>query len=407
MGWRTGSPMAAKLSLLFAWVSLLVLTAPAGPARAADFEFRPCTKPSGPTRIGDAEVTTFRAAWKKLGRAGLSQSFVKPAAREGGVPVFPVRSGGESGQVITADLAGSLLIRKSSGRRVKAVVTGFVRRADGTAWIEGKVSSRELRLFRVRGTKVRRKTGAVTGVELTGGRTELSGAFASELRKRVGFRAARSGMKWGGLYLDWTDPFEPDVTPPESAPDFQRPAEAADLVSGAITWNVRESWIEYVATGDPPSAIAPAIEGPLVTKPGFPPLVYSFSFPFTSGWVDGNPASKASVSGDGGVYFRYCGSGGVYKGINFAVRDPEVRLDGASSSLVFTVEGIDGTPFTPERTVVVDLDPRLVTPVTSGPTTTWTGIPGTVAASSTGVFANFYLPGVEFGSVDMTIERQP
>ncbi|MFM9054572.1 MAG: hypothetical protein ACKOQ5_06970, partial [Solirubrobacterales bacterium] len=67
----------------------------------------------------------------------------------------------------------------------------------------------------------------------------------------------------------------------------------------------------------------------------------------------------------------------------------------------------DGTPFSPGRAVVVDLRPDSVTPVTTGSTTTWTGIPGSVPAGSTGVFGGFYAPGAEFGSVDLTIRRGP
>lgn len=400
-------PLVATLLVLAAAVVVVPLSVQGEQAQAEGFQFKPCTKPDGPTKVGDSEITTFRATWKKLNRAGLSQSFVSPAAREGGVPIFPIRSGSDTGEQVSAKLAGSFLIQKGAGRRVRASVTGFVRRGDGAAWIRGKVSGKELRLFRVRGTRVKRKSGAITGVEVTGGRTELSGALASELRKRVGFRAAKSGMKWGGLYLDWTETLDPDVTPPDPAPVFARPDGADDLLSGSITWNVRESWIEYVASGDPASRIDPAQEGPRVTKPGFPPLVYSFTFPFSGGWVEGDPAGKASVNGRGGVYFRYCGNGGVYKGINFTVRDPEVRLDGASSRLVFTVEGIDETPFPRERSVVVDLNAAERLPATSGLTTTWTGIPGRLPAGSTGVFGNFYDAGVEFGSVDLTIERQP
>lgn len=389
--------------LLFVVAGLLLVPTPG--SAGADFALEACPKPDGPTKVGAAEITTFRATWKKLGRARLSQRFIKPAVREGGVPVFPVRKGADTGGEVSAGLAGSFVIEKSARRLVKAVVTGFVRRDDGTAWIKGKVSGRKIRLFQVRSTRVKRKSGAVTGVEVTGGRTELSGSFAAELRKRVGLRSARSGMKWGGFYLDWSDPLEPDVTPPEPAPPFPKPEGASDLVGARITWNVRESWVEYVATGDPPSQIAPAIPGPLVNKPGYPPLVYSFTFPFSAGWVEGSPITRAAVSGNGGVYFRYCGDDNVYKGINFTVRDPEVRLDGASSSLVFTVEGIDETPFSRGRTVVVDLDPGTVSPQTSGSTTTWTGIPGTVPAGSTGVFGGFYSPGTEFGSLDLEIDR--
>ncbi|MFM8519356.1 MAG: HtaA domain-containing protein [Solirubrobacterales bacterium] len=396
--------------LLTALVAVTALLGPATSGMAATPE--PLTAcpvdPDGNTRIGNAELTTKRATWKKLNRAGLTQRYVAPAAWEGGVPVFPVNSNDGAGETVSVGLSGGFTVSGGKNRKVKVALTRFVRRPTGKAWIEGRSSSGSLRLFRVVGTTVAWKTGALTGATVSGGRTELLAGFARDLRKRTGL-ATRQGMAWGGFYLDWTDPVEPDVTPPQAPPDFPRPAGATELVGGTITWNVRQSWVQYVASGDAPSAIGGAVPAPAVTVPGQPPLVYSFTFPFVSGWVDGGPGPglSASTKGSGGVYFRYCGSQNVYKGINFTVTAPEVELNGTNSRLVFTVKGIDGTPFSPGRAVVVDLRPDSVTPVTTGSTTTWTGIPGSVPAGSTGVFGGFYAPGAEFGSVDLTIRRGP
>lgn len=364
--------------------------------------------PDGKTRIGNAELTTKRSTWKKLNRAGLTQRYVAPAVWEGGAPLFPVNSSDGSKERVSVRLSGGFTVAGGRNRKVKVTLTRFVRQPTGKAWIEGRSSSGLQRLFRVVGTTVDRKTGALSGATVSGGRTELLAGFARDLRKRTGL-ATRQGMGWGGFYLDWTDPVVPDVTPPQVPPDFPRPVGATDLVGGTITWNVRQSWVQYVASGDPPSAIGAADPAPAVPVPGQPPLTYSFSFPFVSGWVAGGPGPglSASAKGSGGVYFRYCGSQNVFKGINFTVTSPEVELDGTNSRLVFTVEGIDGTPFSRGRAVVVDLRPDLVSPETTGSATTWTGIPGSVPAGSTGVFGGFYAPGAEFGSVDLTIRRGP
>jgi len=401
----TGRP-----AVLAGLVAAAVLLGPAVPGTAATPE--PLTAcpvdPDGNTRIGNAELTTKRSIWKKLNRSGLTQRYLVPAAREGGVPVFPVNSNDGPGETVSVGLSGGFSVTGGNNRKVKVALTRFVRRPTGKAWIEGRSSSGSLRLFRVVGTTVAWKAGALSGAIVTGGRTKLLGRFARDLRKRTGL-AARRGMEWGGLYLDWTDPVVPDVTPPQAPPDFPRPVGATELVGGTIKWNVRQSWVQYVASGDPPSAIGGAVPDSPVTLPGQPPLVYSFSFPFVAGWVDEGSGSglSASTRGSGGVYFRYCGSLNVYKGINFTVTAPEVELDGTDSRLIFTVEGIDGTPFSRGRAVVVDLRPDLVTPVTTGSTTTWTGIPGSVPAGSTGVFGGFYAPGAEFGSVDLSIRRGP
>lgn len=387
-----------------------VLLGPAGPVSAANPD--PLTAcpvdPDVNTRIGNAELTTKRSTWKKLNRAGLTQRYVAPAAREGGVPVFPVDSNDGSGETVSVRLSGGFTVAGGRSRKVKVTLTRFVRQPTGKAWIEGRSSSGLQRLFRVVGTRLDPKTGALSGATVSGGRTELLAGFARDLRERTGL-ATRKGMAWGGLYLDWTDPAVPDVTPPQVPPDFPRPVGATDLVGGTITWNVRQSWVQYVASGDPPSAIGAAVPAPAVTVPGQPPLTYSFSFPFIAGWVDGGPGPglSASAKGSGGVYFRYCGSQNVFKGINFTVTSPEVGLSGADSRLVFTVEGIDGTPFSRGRAVVVDLRPDLVSPEITGSTTRWTGIPGSVPAGSTGVFGGFYAPGAEFGSVDLTIQGGP
>ena len=396
--------------VLAALFAVAVLLGPAVSGNAATPEpLTACpTDPDGNTRIGSAELTTDRSTWKKLNRAGLTQRYLAPAAWEGGAPVFPVNSNDGPGEKVSVGLSGGFTVTGGKNRKVKVALTRFVRRPTGKAWIEGRSSSGSLRLFRVIGTTVAWKTGALTGATVSGGRTELLGGFARLLRKRTGL-ATRRGMAWGRFYLDWTDPVEPDVTPPLPPPDYPRPTGATDLVGGTITWNVRQSWVQYVASGDQPSAVGPAVPAPAVTIPGQPPLVYSFSFPFVSGWVDGGPGPgiAASTKGSGGVYFRYCGSQNVYKGINFTVTSPEVELDGTNSRLVFTVEGIDGTPFSRGRAVVVDLHPDQVTPTTDGASTTWTGIPGSVPAGSTGVFGGFYAPGAEFGSVDLTIRRGP
>lgn len=307
---------------------------------------------------------------------------------------------------MVAELAGGFVIRARDGRRMKVVLSGLSREGATSTRIEGRLDGRRATLFQIKGALLE-KNQATGQIQLKGGRADVSGQLAAALRKKVGLRGARVGMKWGPLYLTWDETTPPAVTVPPEPGAFPRPEGATDVVDATLVWRVRPSWVQYVASGRPPAAVRGAIPGASEVIDSQPPLVYEFSFPFSSGWVEDGIGGieSASVEGSGGVYFRYCGSSNVYKGINFAVHSPELEVDGSSARLIFRIEGIDATPFPDTRAVVVDLVPA--SPLTDGPTTTWEAMPGSVPSGALGVFAGFYAPGAEFGSVTVTIERGP
>lgn len=400
-----GVRQGVGLLLAVALVGIPILVAPGSGAAAAGFE--PCPiRPVNPEK-GEAEIGLSRDTWKRISRSRVTHRLTGPARVIGGRPVYPVRSGSVEGSRTQARLAGGFTLVSPKGRKVRVAITRFVRNG-ATARIDGRVDGRAMTVFRVDGSTLSVNP-ATSRVEVAGGRTAMSASFAAIAKQRAGLRQARSGLPWGSLYMTWIDEIVPDVDPPPPPDPFERPVAATDLAGATLTWRVRESWVQYVSSGDDPSALAPALAGPAEEIAPYPPLVYEFTFPFSGGWVDDGQdgVDSASVKGSGGVSFRYCGNSSVFKGINFEVRNPELEVESSLWRLVFEVAGIDGTPFTGSRAVVVEFDPSDVQPVNDpGGITSWQDVPGSIPPGAKGVFGGFYGVGAPFGSISLEIERE-
>ncbi len=400
-----GVRQGVGLVLAVVLVGIPVLFIPASGAAANGFD--PCPVQPVPLEEGEAELGLSRDTWKRISRSRVIHRLTAPAEVVGGLPVYPVKSGSVEGTTAEARLSGGFTLISPKGRKVRVVFTRFVRNGNA-ARLEGRVDGRAMTVFRVNGSRI--SVNPVNSrVEVLGGRTAMSASFASTAKRRAGLRQARNGLAWGGLYMTWIDQIVPDVTPPPPPDPFERPVAATDLAGATLTWRVRQSWVQYVASGDDPAALAPAIAGPSEVIPPHPALVYEFTFPFSEGWVEdgGEGVLSASVKGTGGVSFRYCGNSDVFKGINFVVRNPELEVEAGVWRLVFAVEGIDGTPFTGSRAVVVQFDPSRVQPTEgSGGVTSWQDVPGSVPPGAAGVFGGFYGVGAPFGSVSLQIDRE-
>ena len=383
---------------------VLALLAALVPGIASADQLEPCQNRPVAGDEGEVELGVGKSTRKQLTLNGIRTTLVDPARRLGGVPVYPVRTASESGGEVVADLAGGFTVSGKGRRPLKVLLTRLVRREGSVTRVEGRLDGRRATLFSISGEVVERnqETGQV---QVKGGRASVSTEMANRLRKQAGLRTARKGMAWGPLYLTWDEQTPPSVAVPEEPTPFPRPTGAADLADATLTWRVRPSWVQYVASGRPPAAIRGTLPGDPEVLDGQPPLVYDFTFPFSSGWVEDGVGGveSAAVRGSGGVYFRYCGSSRIYKGINFIVHSPELEIEGDSARLIFRVEGTDATPFPNSRAVVVNLTPTA--PESAGATTTWVGMPGSVPSGALGVFAGFYAAGAEFGSVTVTIER--
>jgi hypothetical protein len=202
----------------------------------------------------------------------------------------------------------------------------------------------------------------------------------------------------GGNGASPTTPSTPG-TPTSEPPLLARPATAVDVTSATITWHPRESFIQYINTGEGTVTADGATADPPSTAPGSDArLAYSFHFPFSDGWYD--PASgTAGLSFGGTVGFRY-----QAHGIQLDVKRPEVELTGAASRVIARFAGGESTNLGDRRGVLETLDPSRAASVTqTGSTFTYTQVPGAIpAGAADSVFAGYYLPGDPFGWVTVT-----
>jgi hypothetical protein len=159
---------------------------------------------------------------------------------------------------------------------------------------------------------------------------------------------------------------------------------------------VRDSWIRYVNTQEPPqtlegaSAEAPIAENshPCPNSPAGtnPTLAYSYDFPFANGWYDAASGS-AALYYSGGVRFSF-----PAHGIDVTARSPEIEINGAASRAIFRLRGAAQTPYPDKRAALLSLPAS--TPVAGLPNSF--GFPGplrgTLTAAGQKVFAGFYPP---------------
>ncbi|MBK5109988.1 MAG: HtaA domain-containing protein [Thermoleophilia bacterium] len=409
--WLTGLLAAA----LFA--TGLLATAPAAPAAQA---LVPCDPVKGGEVLIDGEATIvpqekFR---RKLRGLGLRLSTVTPANNFTGRPTFPVENlnfGGGSSSLYRVKLAGGIKFSDGIGGRVRLNNLKAVLENGDKSYVTAKKGANKVRVFDLRGGRLKAKQ-EDGELRLTGARTLLTGAGARFLRQRLEIEAngskrkppapLRKGSRYGKItifaYRQLAASTNPEGEAPVPPPEIVRPETAVSLLSAKIKWRVRESFIQYVGSGDGTRTEDGAFGDPSEVIGSGPLLTYAFNFPFTSGWTD-EPGDSAAVYGSGLVGFRYC-----QNTINFTVSDPEVELNGDSSRLIFRVNGIDGTPYPDSRAVVVDLRmSQAVSVSTVGDTTNYTGIPGYIPGESTGVFADIYPAGVEFGSIDLELTKGP
>jgi len=402
----TDRPVASNrvgvcIFLAVALCTALVVQAP--PSVKAAEGFQPCEGGKVKADEGHAELGISLNMRKRLARRGLGVTLVEPAGFSGGQPTYPVRTASDSDGLITARLAGGFKVTGDRKRRVRVRLTRFIHDGRSRKVIRGLVrwsrGSREMALFRIRGGTVTRNPAAAR-FTLDGGRARLTPAFAKALRRHAGLRPARAGQLWGKLFLTRVAPFVPDAKPPPEAGPFPEPEGAETLTSGSFTWEVRKSWVDYLGIGRT-TAVPPASPDPGSR--------YRFTFDFKQGWVKRGAEGaieSASLEASGGVYFRACGNQRDYLGINFQTRDPQFEFDGSSARLVFTVQGIDQTPFPDSRAVVVEL----ASGEEQGDRTSmsWTAMPGKVAPGAYGLFSGQYRPGSfygdSFGSADVTID---
>lgn len=389
--------MGSRLPVLLA-VALVACGLSAGSAVASTLT--PCPKPPpAPAFQGEGTLTTSGELTRNLRSGGVRQKLIAPANSLTGRPTFPLKAAYIKKSPANIWLGGGMNFMAAEGRRVVSVNSmRLTVRPGKDPVVSARVAGRTMRLFTVRGGRVTVDRQEEV-LNLRGGLATVSGAAALRINSLLRLRGSASiagGDRWGfltvfaarNLKID-----DPVAETPVEPPFLNRPVGAVDISSATVEWRVRESFIRYVAVGAGTSVADGATAGQPEALGGAAPLVYSFGFPFTNGWVapDSGPAA---IHGSGKVGFRHCRNT-----INFTVADPEIELNGDSDSrLIFRVDGTDGTAFPDSRAVMVELIPSLATKSTEGNTTTLSDIPGYIPQAATGIFADFYPPFP--GSVD-------
>lgn len=370
-----------------------------GVSKAGAAELKPCqaTNPTGPiiNLAGELTVEPRRATRRAWKRAGVRQKLIKPANSFTGRPEFPVRKV-RYGKATRVDLKGG--IRMVRGKRKVGLRRLFVSaRAGKPAWLRAKAGGRIINFLVVRGGKrhFNQKKGQLTRY----GHARLTAAGAKLLNRRLKpAKKLRTGTYWGRFNLfsvyTVTEVEDPTGEIPEVPPVKTAPPGATELTGAAtIKWFVRDSFIDYVATGQGTRAE----DGATADPPSGPKnLSYSYNFPFDpagGSWIiRAEDRENTLIKGKGTVGFRYC-----QNTINFTVSDPEIEIDGDDNSrMIFRVNGTDGTAFPNQRAVMVKLLPGEIEPdvttVDGTTTVSYQKIPGFVPAEGTGLFAGLYPP---------------
>ena len=191
-----------------------------------------------------------------------------------------------------------------------------------------------------------------------------------------------------------TPGFSSGTIPAAPAP-LARPVSALDVASATLTWRPRESFVQYVNSGEGATASDGATAGPPETVPGNSArLVYSFGFGLKPGsWYD--PVSgSGDLLGQGTVRFLYRGHG-----IDISVEDPEIELNGRASRTIFAFSGGDCTQIAPVRGIMLNLVPG--SPSVNGATRDYGTIPATITDAGATMFSGFYLPGDAWGTLSV------
>lgn len=404
IGSDIGTPGKGRVRSLFV-VALAsgLMALVAAPAASAE-GIEPCDSGALP-EPGSFEGTLSLSMAKELKRSLSAKEtrlrMISPASRPTGAPEFPIGAVNSGDGATRIRLDGGMSLIRKGGRKVAIKNLSLTLRPGKRRVLRADVADRRVNFLLLRKVRVKRTVGPGAVLEVSGGRAVLTRMAGRVARNRMPSSGLKPGMAWARPDLFATQITNPTSDPPPVPEVFPRPDGALDLTSAEIEWRPRESFIQYVASGDGTAVSGGAEEGPAEERPGMPDLVYSFSFPFGSGWAEGG---RAAVLGSGTVGFRYC-----RHTINFTVSDPEIELDGRSSRLIFKISGTDGTSFGGSRAVVLELDPTdpQVVDEASGTTRTIRNIPARVPAEATGIFAGLYLPGAPFGEVSVSFEWAP
>jgi hypothetical protein len=385
---------------------------------------------------GTSVLTLKGAAATSLSAAGVKVSAVAPATAKGKAITLPVTSATVGA---TASLGHSGAIRFKKGSRTLTLKTPALRLAAGGSRLTVNLAGKTTPILTVNAAK--RSLNATAGTAaLKGGSLKLTAAGATAIRRALKLKlkalkrgtlgtltvdASRGGTgtagggsgsggsgstgggsgstgsgggstgggSAGGGGASKTCAPGTASSPSGGPAPLTKPVGAQDLSAGSITWRVRDSFIQYINTGEGTAVSGGATADPATTAPpSSAPLVYQFHFAFKSGWYD--PLTQtARLTYSGTVTFCYAGHG-----IKLTASDPEVEITPSGSRAVF-VTGNVGT--TDKRGVLVNLEN--VTRADAGATQTWSQMPGKIPADTgDSTFAGYYAAGDPFGWITVS-----
>jgi hypothetical protein len=396
---RGATTRAVGLAVAVVFTAAVVLTA-APPASAAP---------------GQAVLELSGPAAKALRASGVRITPVG-AARGGAHRIaLPVRGGLVGSTVTVLRLGGGISL--VSGKR-KLRLSGLRLTLGRRAGLAGKLGGEPLGLFRVLAGGRREIDAAGGGVRFSGLRLKLTRPAARTLAAKLNLggpvRGVFGTLSAGDEGLPQVGPSPTGAekekatgcplpstagpAPEDPLPVAPRPPGAVDVTGASLGWDVRESFIRYVNTGEGTSVSGGASAAAPEVRPGSSlPLTYAFGFPFAGGWHDAgaNPADpaddRAAIYFGGGVRFLYSAHE-----IDLRTSAPEIELGGGSSRAIFSVAEGEAPA---ERQVIVNLDlSRAAAVQQSGGTITYDRVPGAIpAGTATSTFAGFYAPGTDFG----------
>jgi hypothetical protein len=376
-----------------------------------------------PARPGTATLRLGGAATAQLTRAGVAIRAGAPGAGRRGRLVLPARATSRTAIRLDGSLRLARGGRTVRARELRVALGGRRMRVTGTL---GGGPRRTLLAGRA-GSALTRD--AATGrLTLASSWLTLDRAAARRLARRLRLARAPSG-RFARLAVrvpgepaagpGGTGPAGPGgaapapgaPTPAGALPRLARPASAVAVTGAVLSWHVRDSFVQYIATGEGTSVAGGATAGAARAGCGSSvPLTYDFRFPFSDGWYD--PATgTAALYGTGSVRMRYRAHG-----IDITVSAPEIELDGSRSRAIFRFADGDGE----RRGVLVDLGP-LATPLAGqcaedpGPETSanptasdggrthaYERLAGRIPeGTADSVFAGYYLPGDPFGWISV------
>ena len=358
---------------------------------------------------GQATLQLSGPAAKALRAGGVG---IAPLGAAKGGPqriVLPVRTGLVGSTATVLRFGGGISLR--NGKR-QARLTDLRLTLGRRSGLAGKLGGEASGIFRVLAGGQRDLDPARGSARLSGLRLTLSRPAARAIAKELdldqrpsgvfavlsavdddlpqsGSPPTKSEQKSTGCAL----PSGAGPAPEDPLPVATRPAGAVDITGASLSWDVRDSFIRYVNTGEGTSVFGGAVAAAPELRSGTSlPLTYAFGFPFASGWHDPAPIPPIPPT-TGGDLLRRRRPLPLQRPRNRPADQRPGDRD-QRRCLAGDLRVADGEA-PAERQVIVNLDlGRAASVQASGGTVTYERVPGAIpAGTATSDFRRLLRPG--------------